>query len=236
VFGEIERGKIIGGCDQFLVAQGVEVLELVEYSRLHEVAASAAKGYLTPLMSPSHHDLTAGNSLWLVAWRGDEPVMLGAARLEELGAERVSSFWPRCLERLYNRPKGELIESVSEDVSSVLRGRLAYFGDLHVSPSFRGNLQSVRAFVTIGHLAVSLKWDPDFTYAFVREKDALRGASIRYGFMDAIPSPMIWKDPPSPRSNSEWCVFTSRERLPSMARAVLAGLKLGGNGHAISDA
>lgn len=225
MFGEIERGQIIGRCDQYLAQQGIEVAELVDYSRVHEIAAAASKGYLTPLMSPAHHDLTVGNSVWLVAWRGGDPVMLGGARLEDLGGESISSFWPRCLERLYNRPKGELIESVSEDAASVLCGRLAYFGDLHVAPSFRGNLQSVRAFVAIGHLAVSLKWDPDFTYAFVRERDALRGASLRYGFMDAIPAPMSWRDPPSPRCSSEWCVFTSRERLPAMVRAVVTSLK-----------
>lgn len=227
----VEYSQMIGSCGAYLTGQGYRVEEVADFSRIEEIVAASEKAYLTPLVSPQKNDLTEGNCLWLVAWKGDVPVMLGGARLEDLGLESVSTFWPRSLERLYDRPKGELIEAVCETVGSVLRGRLAYFGDLHVSPQARGrnSLKSVRAFVTLGHLAVSLKWKPEFVYAFIREADALRGASLRYGFLDVYPQPMRWLDPPNPRTNSEWCCVTSREKLPSMARAAIQSLSAQGD-------
>lgn len=224
VLSELEKGQMIGRCEAFLNGRGYRIEEITDYSRIEEIAADSRKAYLTPLVSPKTNDLTNGNCIWLAAWKGDVPVMLGGARLEDLGSESVSSFWPRSLERLYDRPRGELIESVCDGVAAVLRGRLAYFGDLHVSPEVRGSLASVRAFVTIGHLAVSLKWDPCFVYAFVRERDALRGASLRYGFLDAYPAPMRWIDPPRPRTNAEWCCVVSRAKLPVMARAAVVSI------------
>ena len=226
LFGVVEKGTVIGACTTHLAERGLRIEQVTEYDRIPEIVERAQKEYLTPVVSPVHNDLTQGNCIWLVAWLGDQPAMVGGARLEALGAESVSSFWPRSLGRMYGREPGELIHSVSSEISSRLNGNLAYFGDLHVNPSMRGMLSNLRAFIAIGHMAVSLNWDPDFTYAFVREADVMRGAAARYGFLDVFPQPMVWNNPPKPRSNGEWCGVLPRDKLRIMATSVVQGLSV----------
>lgn len=97
---------------------------------------------------------------------------------------------------------------------------MVYFGDLYVNPRGRGDRLTLRAFVALGHLAVSLKWEPDWTYCFVRERDALRGAAMLYGFCQIVPDPFTWIDPPSPRENSEWLALLPKVDLMSVVEAV----------------
>lgn len=239
MFGEIEKGQIIGKCEAHLAQKGIRVEQVEDFDRIPYLMKQSKKTYLTPIVSPLNNCLTQGNCIWLVGWLGDQPAMIGGARLEDLGDETVASFWPRSLGRLYNRPQAELIENVSNDISHRLSGKLAYYGDLHVMPGMRGMLSNLRSFITIGHLAVSLKWNPDHIYAFLRENDVMRGAAARYGFLDVFPRPMAWKNPPEPRSSNEWCGVLSRRKLPGMARATAGSVDLArvrwAEDHAISD-
>jgi hypothetical protein len=218
MFGELERNQIISACERQLALQGVSVEQVQDFRRIEEILSKSKKDYLTPVVSPLSNDLLQSNAIWLVAWREGRPVIVGGSRLEDLAFESVSSFWPRSLERLYGRKSGDLIESVSPRLAALLQGRLAYFGDLHVMPGERGVLSSVRSFVTIGHMLVSLKWDPDFTYAFIHDRGVAKSAGYRYGFNYAIPNAMKWSNPPHPRSDQEWCAIVSRQDLPFVAR------------------
>lgn len=225
MFSETEKGIIIGRCEARLAQHGIRVEQIDDFDRIPGLIEKSEKNYLTPIVSPLRNCLTQNNCIWLIGWRGDIPAFIGGARLEDLGDEPVSMFWPRSMARLYDRPKGELIRNVSNEVSAQLNGKLAYFGDLHVTPGVRGTLSLLRAFITIGHIAVSLKWNPDHIYAFLRGDDVLRGAAMRYGFLDLFPHPIEWENPPEQRSNNEWCGVLSRHRLPGMARATVRSLK-----------
>lgn len=203
MFGVVEKSEILTRRKDYLLSVGIRVEQLEDFSKVKSLVSITQKNYLTPLASPEKNDLTHGNCIWLIGWYESEPVILGGARLEDLQGEPVTSFWPRSLGRLYGRDPQALISAISEEVAKRLRGRLAYFGDLHVAKNNRGSLANLRAFTTIGHLAVSLQWNPDHTYAFVREDDVMRGAAARYGFCDMYVRPITWVDPPPPRSDSE---------------------------------
>lgn len=220
----IEAATVAVECYQDLASRGVVVEQISEYDRVQEVAEMMGKPYLTPVNSPAWHDFHRSNCIWLVGWADEVPAYFGISRLEDLQGEGLRSYWPRAMRRLYGRGS-DVIESVSDTVDSHMTGRLVYFGDLFVNSSCRSaSLAGLRAFTALGHLAVSQKWDPDFTYCLVRERDILRGAAANYGFNHVLPSPMRWIDPPSPRSNSEWLAYISRRDLPEMMQATRRAL------------
>lgn len=214
----IAKAGVLGDLRALLASKGLSVEEVTQISDIPELVRQAEKPYLTPLSSPAFNDFTEKNVLWLVARRDGVPVYLGCARLEDLGTEAVGSFWRRVFARVYGDGQTEKISDVRENVDRSIGGRLVYFGDLYVSAAGRGDRAALRAFVALGHAAVSLKWDPDWTYCFVRERDALRGAALMYGFGQVMPRPFRWIDPPSPRTNSEWlAVLAKGELLPMIS-------------------
>lgn len=218
----IEAAAALGALRASMVAEGYTVRQVEDVATIPELIERVGKPYLTPLSSPLHNDLTEGNSIWLVAEEGDEPVYLGCARLEDLGRESIASYWSRSLERAYPNREGEgVIENVRLEVDRAIGGRIVYFGDLFVKGHRRGSRKALRTFVAIGHLAVSLKWNPDWTYCFVREADVLRGAAALYGFTMLYPNPFSWVNPPYPRDNSEWLATLPRSEVWHCVEAAL---------------
>jgi|26BtaG_2_1085354.scaffolds.fasta_scaffold00748_12 hypothetical protein len=216
----------LGDLGAALHEQGYKVREVDDFGEVPDLIRRIGKPYLTPLSDPGHNDFTRANAIWLVAESGGEPAFLGCARLEDLGQEPVSRYWRRSLKRAYRPEEGmEIITSARPEVDRAISGRLVYFGDLFASKKHQSSksIFTLRSFISIGHLAAALKWDPDWIYCFVREQDLMRGAALRYCFSMHFPEPFSWIDPPAPRSNSEWLVALPRsELLPMVRRAVLA--------------
>lgn len=210
----VEAAGALAALSGSLMAEGYTVREVEDITTVPALIEQIGKPYLTPLSSPMHNDFTEGNSIWLVAERGGVPVYLGCARLEDLGRESVGLYWGRVLRRAYSGSSdGVVIDNIRPEVEKALGGRLVYFGDLYVKLQGRGSRKALRSFVAIGHLAVSLKWNPDWIYCFVREEDVLRGAAALYGFTSLYPNPFNWVAPPHPRSNSEWLAVLPRAEL-----------------------
>lgn len=219
----LARAAAIGRLMKVLESKGFEVSQVSDPVEVGDIVAQIGKPYLTPMSAAASNDFTSGNYLPLVARKDGEPAMLGCARLEDLGHEPVDRFWQRVFSRTYGDASGkDVVGRVRPEVVRAVARRLVYFGDLFVNPKFRGMSSSVREFVAIGHLAVSLKWDPDWIYCFIREKDMLRGAAVRYGFSATMPAPFEWLiDPPAPRDRSEVLALLSRDELPVVTQQAL---------------
>ncbi len=219
----VSRAVNLGLLHQHLRSCGFDVAEVEDPAKVLDLTQNIGKPYLTPFSSPEHNDFTQKTALWLVGWQGDEPAFMGCARLEDLGGEGISSYWRRSFARAYGGVRaGPVIRGVRRDIERGFSGRVVYFGDLFVNPKVRGSRKALRSFVALGHLSVSLKWDPDWTYCFVRERDVLRGASANYGFTQVYPSPFEWVDePPAPRDRSEWLATLPRQSLDESVEAVV---------------
>lgn len=217
---EIEKATLLTRCSDYLAMQGITVLALDNFDRVAELLVDAGKPYLTPFTSPFHNDLMEGNALWLIGLRKERPVMMGCARLEDIGREPIEKYWRRAFARAYAEEGAGELHSVNPEIARRVSGRLVYFGDLFIEQGARGRRSNLRCFTAVGHMAVSLKWDPDFTYAFIRERDLLRGSGHAYGFNWFVPDPFVWENPPHPRSPTEWAAFVSRGDLPYVARKV----------------
>jgi hypothetical protein len=202
------------------------VEEVTELSEIEKIVSQLDKPYLTPMSSPAHNDFTQRGVIYLVARKGGEPVMMGCARLEDLGPEPVGKYWERVFSRAYGSPTArQVIQRTPAMIDQTLTGKLVYFGDLFVAKKTRGGRSALRAFVAIGHLAVSLKWDPDWTYCFIRERDILAGAGALYGFNRDLGPAFHWTgEPPHPRDRSEQLVALSRSDLPMVTMRTVAAV------------
>ncbi len=219
--GEYEKAELIAICREKLLRDGLAVHVEQDFDRVPKIIEAIGKPYLTPKMSPFFNDFTAENCFWLRLEKDGETVALAGARLDDLGDGSITEYWRRTMRRQYGNGEVEMVTQVASPLERELKGRLAYFGDLHFSRAAGRSLKTVRRFVLIGHMITALKWNPDWTYAFLREDDVRRGGGYHYGFNRYIPDAQFWVDPPSPRENTEYCVMTNRRDLAYMAQAFI---------------
>lgn len=208
----------------YLSSRGIAVRESVAYDDMAQIVSRAQKPYLTAYNSPAWHDFSEGNCTWTVGFMGDEPVVFGVARLEDLGREPLSSYWSRSYNRLYPTDAGRRIAAVAPSVDRVLTGRLAYFGDLFVGIKARRLQHARMAFVGLGHLCVSMKWSPDASYCMVTQRHAMRGAHLAYGFNNLLHSAVKWTEPPSQRSDTDCLAYIPKSELGGAISALSAML------------
>ncbi len=206
----LEFVKAATFCLDSLKASGLELEELTDFDAVEQLIEDMEKPYLTPILAPNNNDFTEETAFWLAAWDGTEPVILIGAKLEVLDREPVDKYWIRTSRRHYPSSTGETLSAVAPQAAQELYGRLAYIGDLYVRPQNRGSLAVLEKFMLMAQLLVAMRWDPDFTYAFMRDRDVRLGFANRYGFTKHLPSVREWSDPPMGRSNSEWLVTVSR--------------------------
>ena len=209
----------------YMGANGFEIEEVTEPDKISQLVAQLDKPYLTPMSSPDHNDFTENNVICLVAKKNGKPAMMGCARLEDIGEETVGRYWSRVFARAYaTKANEQIIGETHPKIEISLQRKLVYFGDLFVAQKTRGNRLPLRAFVAIGHLAAALKWDPDWIYCFIRERDILLGASAMYGFNRDFGPAFKWLgDPPHPRDHSEQLVAVDRLDIQMMTeRTALA--------------
>jgi hypothetical protein len=221
---EIERATALVCCHQYLKKRGIDVHIVHNLDAVDGMVTESSKPYLTPLMSPAHNDLTAGNSVWLAGIKSGDPVMLGGARLEHVGPDGIGPYWARSLQRAYSGAPQFKIANVDSEIARRVRGDVVYFGDMYVDRKCGAGILGARAFTAIGHLVTSARWSQNWTYAFLHDRDATRGAGLRYGLNWFVPQPFQWDAPPPTRSDTEWCGFLSAPDMPAMIRSTVRAL------------
>ncbi len=209
---------------------GLEIGQTSDFDSVELLIEEINKPYLTPVLAPDNNDFSRENAFWLIAWDDHEPAMIIGAKLEDLRDEPIDQYWVRTARRHYPTPRGETIKSVAPHIPKEIGGRLVYIGDLFVRPENRGTRGGLEKFMTLAHLVVANRWNPDFTYAFMRDRDVRLGFANRYGFTKHIPFAREWSDPPHGRASNEWLVHLTRcdrehlmrnvAKLPDVLRVV----------------
>ena len=219
--GEYEKAELIAICREKLLLDGLVVQVEQDFEIVPKIVEAIGKPYLTPKMSPFFNDFTGSNCFWLLLKKDGDVVAAAGARLDDLGDGSITEYWRRTMRRHYGQGVNEVVTTVAAPLEQDLRGRLAYFGDLYFSKAAGRSLKTVRRFVLIGHMIAALKWNPDWTYAFLREDDVRRGGCYHYGFNRYIPDAQFWLDPPAPRENTEYCVMINRRDLAYTAETFI---------------
>lgn len=205
----VEKAEVLSHQLARLRGEGYEISVTHDLQRVLGIVASLGKPYLTPLLDPQKNDFTSSNCMWLIVERSGRPVALGGVRLDEIGDDDAEEF----LNRTYSRHYPGGLSRIAEPLKEILKGRVCYVGDLFVDPKERGRLFLLEAGMKACQLIISLRWDPDVTYAFLHSRDTMRGAVNRYGFQTAIPFSKIFARPTGPRRNDEVFAALNRDQL-----------------------
>lgn len=209
-------GEAIAFCRGELADLGYQITTTQDFQAVREITREMGKEYFTPALDPLFNDFTADNCFWQLLIKDGEVCVCGGVRHEALGSTPVSQFWRNSFKRLYGGGICDQVIDVSPAVDSILRGDLVYFGDLHVAPKFRGHLDILSLYLCHGQALVSMKWNPDFTYAFIHDRFVANGAAFRYGFNTVERMAQHWvSDAPYPRSTFECCAIADRAQLLS---------------------
>lgn len=197
-----------------LSRDGIEVEACTDFDKVPELAALAGRDYQLPTFQVHRVDPTAGRFFWLFMRKEGELIGGAAAQLQELGAEKFTSFCERMARHQYPNRTGETLLHVSEILDSKVEGRLAYIGELALVDSAKGKPKRVGVFLRFLQVLVMLEWDVDWVYAFIPDRHKLARLDRAYGFTQALPSAQIWREPPpDKRSSSEWWVGSPAKEL-----------------------
>ncbi len=174
------------------------------------------KPYLTALLAPERNSFTAANCFWLKLVEQGKCAGCVGARLDDLGDEPIERFWAREFDRHFP-DAGRIVSEISPSVHRELKGRVAYIGDLYLSPEFRGRLTILPHVFRLLHATISLEWAPRSSYAFMRTSDVYKGFSARYGFSVHLPNQKRWPgEAPDGRYNDEQLVMLPSQDTPAI--------------------
>ena len=148
---------------------------------------------------------------------------LSPAIRDNIGGESVETYWPRLFRRNYPSGEDETTSVTPNSAVQKLRGRLIYLGDLYFDARVRGQRDVLETFIWLLHMTAALKWEFDWIYAFMRQRDVELGFSVRYGFTRAIPNAQNWISEHPGRGSSEYLVMLPRaEFLDGVLRRALS--------------
>jgi len=213
-----EKTRLAVKCEQAL---GLTIRQEFDPEVVRPILRGMDKGYLSPILDPDKNDFTPANGFWLIAELDGVPQMAGGVRFDDLRGVDVSEYWSRMLRRAFDEapiPSGDVFPP------GLVSGRVAYFGDLLSRRRVglgAGGLDMLRLFTGIGHFLTQQAFDPDVTYCFVTEKDAMRGATAAYGFLELAPFMYSWDVCPYPGGRRpEWVACTRKAQFPYLMESL----------------
>lgn len=220
-----ELEMIAVGCRAELREMGVELVVSQRFDDVGEVFrildTQNRKG-LGKAGDPDHLLLTQGNAFWLIAMRGETPILGFAVRVDDLRGESADSFLARSIRVIF----GASVKRAAFDLFAGRQwGRAAYFGDLKANTA-QGlgpeGAKIIRLAFAYAHFRAFRDFDADVNYCFMRDSD--RSKAFYYGFLEADPFDWETDENLYPDGNPEWIMQIPKERLPSLMAHVAKAL------------
>lgn len=213
-------------CETALSERGISICVTVNKLEVLESVSGIGKDYLTPWLDPRLNDFTEENFFWLIASRGDEPVIVGGGRCDYAG-HRSDELLLRMFQRGYGAPSVRKVES---EVARKMTGRLCYLGDLKSKPKSGLSQLHRRLFVAIANYISASHFRADCTYSFMRSLDVRRGSADTNGFDSRIYKPVQWGDLPDSRCLTEAIVYRNASGNSSYFKSIRQELASHGQG------
>ena len=206
--------KVGGACVQKLAQAGCDVEMITDFARAEALTEAMGKDSQTAKLSSKFNDFTEESGFWLFMKEADEYVTAVATRYDNVGRESMGDYMIRTMRRHYPQDGGETLLEFTNALPPGFHGRMAYIGELFVHPGHRGSRQKLRQFMMLLHTCIATKWQVDWTYAMMRDRDVRAGFATAYGFSMQLPGVAKWVDPaPKGRGSSEWLVALSEPHL-----------------------
>lgn len=219
----IELLKVSAKYLGFLTELGCDVVVTQDFEAVPGLAEQAGRSYQLPTFSVDRVDHTRGSCFWVLLYQDGRLIASVAAMLQALGCEPVGDFLRRTARHQFPNKSGEAISAVSQSISEKMSGDIVYIGELAVLEGERGNRSRLACFMRLVQVLSLMKWDCDWTYAFIPHRHLNANLDKLYGFVQRVPSAQTWVEPvPDKRSNMEWWVGASKSDLFAFFEAELS--------------
>jgi hypothetical protein len=218
--------KVGGECLGALAEAGVDVEMISDFHEAERIVTSMGKQDMTAKLSGRFNDFTEESGFWLFMKEAGEYVTGLATRYDNVGQENMGDYMIRTMRRHYPNPSGEALLEFTNALPPNFHGRMAYIGELFVRPDRRGSRQKLRYLMFLMHTCIATKWQVDWIYAMMRDRDVKAGFATSYGFTMQLPGVAKWAEPiPPGRDHSEWLVAISAPHLSHMMRHYAGSLQ-----------
>ena len=208
-------------CRQRLADRNLHLDVVTDFETIDDIVEAVGKPYLTPHLAALDNSFTEENCFWALASLNGNIVIAGGVRYDQLGEERLSSFWERQVRQYYRNYPGPPALHVDPMLDRMLPGdSICYFGDL-ISETRPGSQTDLKHFANAMLMLAGLKWGPDACCAFLSDRHAKRQAVFHYGFLSAGLHTHRWSNPPYPRSDDEMMVYSTRNQLQVLANEIV---------------
>lgn len=187
------------------------------------------KDYITPVLDPRNNDFSTENSFWMTARKGGKLVILGGARVDDVGRS-AADFIRNMMNRGYS---SDCILHVAREVDLALHGRVAYFGDLKSIAGVGLGRKNVRWFTCVAHYVAACHFRADVVYSFMRGADVLLGSADRNGFDNRLRQPLIWGNKPDGRGEAEQLVYRLRSENDAYFQTIIQELAYSKSGQTL---
>lgn len=198
-FDPILLSELIASHRAQLAQMGVAIRYGESFEELERLLPIDEKAELTPHFSTALNTYTSANAYWLGGFDDDgQLVALSAARLDDLGSQTMSDYLKRYWRRCYPAAGGDSAEAaeVQPRFWNEIKGRVAYFGDFHLKRQGVQGKGVPKIFGPLAMLVGAQKWDADWYYTWVRERDWSLRYPLAYGFSRTYFPGLRWTSPP----------------------------------------
>lgn len=191
-------GRVVLGFERRLLQQGLSIEYGADFDLFESLLSDTEKVRLTEHFRIDLNTYSPANAFWVrVINSSMETVAVCAARLDLLGTEtldvHLAKYWKRC----YSGKGAESLRLAQRQPRFMreVSGSVAYFGELWVSPDWRG--QGIHASLAPLAMTVALqKWNPDWMYCWVRPSAWSKRHPLAYGFSAVHPVGIRWENEP----------------------------------------
>jgi hypothetical protein len=160
----------------------------------------------------AENDFLRTKTAWIFFTKDGRDIGVGAAKLEEFGGEDIFEYWHRVAARIY--------QGANLGVKPIgLSGNVIHVGDMYVEREWREPAGHIRAMLFTMYALASFHWpEANAIYAFIRERNMMRGSAVEYCATRQAPVPGVWED-----SVNEplWVVFLTIGELEYISRSFL---------------
>ncbi|MBG6178321.1 hypothetical protein IWQ55_006179 [Labrenzia sp. EL_208] len=179
---------------------GIKVRSSSSFEALEDLLPLDQKSALSEHFRTALNTYTEATGFWLGGFdKSGRMVALCAARLDDLGDENMENYLRRYWHRCYPAACDQraLLAEKQPRFWRNITGRVGYYGDFFLKREGIQGRGLPKLFAPLCVLLGILKWNPDWHYCWVNQRDWSMRYPLAYGFARTYSNGLRWDMPPA---------------------------------------
>jgi len=194
-----------------LKEHGITLTISHDMQAMYAIADQLKGKEISPLFNRKFFDVLPDNSFWIYGTDSDgEIIHIQASKMDDTGKCNLEQLLNQQLRRSFNVDTEE--EVVGCPATREISGKIAYHGDMWLSPKCRG-LKLGDLLGQIGLLVTFNCFKPDYVYGFLEGELSNTGFLFRQGYWNFQPLNKEWVLAHPWLYQEDWLVYMSQDNL-----------------------